>query len=433
MKKENQENLLKKRKKTTQPGNIPPRCQHFGTCGGCQWQNLAYEDQLKMKEELVQKIFEAADIKEGKWKPMIGCDNPWKYRNKIELSFGQEENEELRLGFHLPKRRYELFDVEECHLMRPYAAFIAGKIREFMRKNDVSVYHFRRNEGFLRTLFIREGKHTGEWMLNLVGSKDRFDLESQLRDLVVTESEKFFEKGGGKNYNPKLVSFYLTRMIVQKGQRTRLEEKLIYGKPVIREKLKVVGGPRGNRSKPELNFEISPQSFFQPNTFQAEKLYETVLQMASLTGKEIVYDLFCGTGTISLCLASQAKKVYGIEVEKKAIENAVENARRNRIANVEFAAGDVGKRIFSMEEKPDLMVLDPPRAGVAKKTLLKIIEFKCPRLVYVSCNPESLARDVKLLQENGYKLEIIQPVDMFPQTRHIECVARIKKKGLTRR
>lgn len=421
---EGKENSVKK-------GEIAPRCQHFGTCGGCQLQHFKYEDQLKWKFGRVQEVL--AEVVPGKaWEPIKGCDNPWEYRNKLELSFGREEDGGWRLGFHLPKRRYDVFELEECFLMAPYAAFIAGRIRDFMLSREVSVFHFRANEGFLRSLYVREGKHTGELMVNLVGSGERFDFESQLRDLVVTESEKFL--AGKKSASGKrsatgkrsaagkpvqLTSFYLTRMVAKKGQRTRQEEKLLYGKPVIREQLIVDGQT--------LNFNISPVSFFQPNTFQAEKLYETVLDFAGLTGQEVVYDLFCGTGTIGLSLAPRARKVYGVELEKKAVENAVENARRNRISNAEFEAGDVGSRVMAIPDEPDVMVMDPPRAGVAKKTLLKIMELESPRMVYVSCNPESLARDLGLLAENGYAVEKAQAVDMFPQTRHVECVVKVAR------
>src|SRR3989339_396532 len=395
------------------PLRIAPKCKHFGKCGGCKWQMLAYEEQLKFKESQVREAMShVGGLKnvETLVKPIIGCSEPWFYRNKMEFSFGNESKEdtELRLGLHPAGRHVDIFDVEECFLQSEKSSEILARVRDFARKNNLSFYNSATNEGLLSSLYIRDGKNTGEIMVNLVTCEE-FMLGKEFCEL--------FED------MPEIVSIYWTKIARKRGMKTQVGEVLLKGKPSIREEL----GMRHEAEGRSLKFKISPQAFFQPNTHQAEILYSQAVKAAGLTGSEVVFDLYCGTGTIGLFCAHKAKKIYGLELNESAIANAKQNAMLNGIENSWFKAGDVDKSIREIPDTPDVVIVDPPRAGLGESVVLKIVDFQPKTVVYVSCDPVNLARDLKTFVENGYKVESIQPVDMFPHTYHIENVARIVK------
>lgn len=382
------------------------RCKHFVTCGGCKWQFLPYAEQVNFKESQIRDIVERlAELPSEKVLTILPCSEPWFYRNKMELSFG-EGNDGAMLGFYPPGYHYEVFDLEECHLMAPWMAEIAARVREFAHKYDLSEYNSRTNEGLLRNLILREGKNTGEVMVNLVTSSELFDYADEFTALFA-------------DYE-RVTSLYWTTVHQVKGQKTWREEKLLAGKEVLTEALMLEDGSR-------LEFDIRPQAFFQTNTLQAQVLYSEVLAAAGLTGKETVFDLYCGTGTIGLFCAHKAKHVYGIEVNESAVENARSNAAHNKIENASFFLGTVESQLANLEAAPDVVIVDPPRSGLGEKVVQKTAAFGAARIVYVSCNPTTMARDLAWFAELGYETQQIRPVDMFPHTHHVECVSLLIK------
>lgn len=397
---------------------IAPRCRHFDECGGCTWQNLSYENQLKFKEQQVRETLEhvgnfSPEVCAHVMKPILGCEEPWEYRNKMEFSFGtvSRDDQTPQLGLHVPGRRYDIFDLKECFLTSPLVAELVIRVRAFVLQEKCSIYHEGRGKGLLRNLLIREGKHTGELMVALVTSGEPFEAVDRFRELFKNE--------------PRVTSLIHTIKIQKRGVRTSFHSTTLAGAPVIHEELHLENGH-------VLRFQIGPEAFFQPNTLQAEKLYGKAIELAELTGQEVVYDLYCGTGTIGMFCAHAARDVYGIELNEEAIGNARQNAMQNDIQNIHFLNGDVGKVLGHSFESiggppppPDVVIVDPPRAGLVGDAPFKVAALKAPKIVYVSCNPATLARDLKTLTREGYRLETIQPVDMFPHTTHIENVARL--------
>ena len=392
---------------------VPARCKHFGVCGGCALQFLSYEEQLKLKEQFVRDaLMRIGDIAIRRTSnpllPILGCKSPWFYRNKMEYSFGEDGT----IGLHPKGRFYEVFDLEECFLESESSVKIAHVVEAWGRANHISGFSTRTNSGVLKNLFVREGKNTNEVLVNLVTSEEL--KRPLLEDFKTTLAREC----------PQITSCYMTTVTVKRGFRTVMKEIHLYGKKALHEKLSVdVAGKTHT-----LEFEILPQAFFQPNTLQAQVLYGKAVEVASPTSSDIVYDLFCGTGTIGMFFAQRVKRVYGIELNKSAVENARENAAYNKIKNISFVCGDMDASIFTLPENPTITVVDPPRAGIAKKSLEKLMELAPPKIVYVSCNPSTLARDIKELS-GMYELKSAQPVDLFPQTYHVECVCLLEKKS----
>ena len=399
---------------------VPARCKHFDRCGGCTWQNLTYEEQLKFKSEQVWETLKhlggfSEDELERIMKPIVGYESevgPWEYRNKMEFSFGtpSKEDQTPLLGLHLPKRRFDILNVEECFLPGGIAAEVVEVVREFAREEGLSVYHATRNEGFLRNLVVREGKNTGDVMVNLVTAPGDFKARERLIERLMTGE-----------WAGRITSLLWTQKVQQRGVRTRMETQVLAGAPMIHEELRLESGE-------VLRFEVGPDAFFQPNTRQAQVLYGKAIELAGLTGKEVVYDLYCGTGTIGMFCAHAAREVYGIEINETAVKNAARNAAKNGIENVHFVAADVGKILSDVDfPRPDVVIVDPPRAGLSGDMPQQVVDLEAPVIVYVSCNPATLARDLRFLTQNGYVLDSVQPVDMFPQTTHIENVSLLKK------
>lgn len=386
---------------------IVPRCKHFDICGGCTWQFLSYEKQLEYKESQVRESLEHI----GKFvnppvEKIVGCNDPWNYRNKMEMSFARDPSgEKTRMGFHLRGRRYEVFDLEECFLESPFFEKFVNAFRIFVKGKGWQSFHEPSNTGFLRSLFVREGKNTGELMINLVTLGESFPQKHQdaFRDFV---SAGF----------PEVTSVYHTEMVQKRGSRTALHEHFLHGKPALSETLVLHDGTK-------LSFDIAPQAFFQPNTLQAQTLYSKVLEYAELTHDDIVFDLFCGTGTIGLFAAKKAKHVVGIEVNTDAVESANQNAKMNHVSNIEFYCGNVSGILNSVRMAPTCVIVDPPRCGLGEKTVNQIVAMHPKKIISVSCNPSTFARDAAMLCGLGYSLRRVAPVDMFPQTYHIETVA----------
>ncbi|MCA9374499.1 23S rRNA (uracil(1939)-C(5))-methyltransferase RlmD [Candidatus Peregrinibacteria bacterium] len=394
------------------PKRVDPKCRHFGesgdNCGGCSLQRLSYEDQLKLKEQHVRDAIERLGGLDGSVvQPAVGCDDPWFYRNKMELSFDVDRDGVLHFGLHVRRRRYDLVKLEECFLFAPYLGKFTSDMRTFFEGTD---YREESSEPTLKSLVIREGKNTGEILVNLI-----------VENGEATFLDGFVEAVRKSLADENVQSIYCTHILNKKGQRKQLTETLLWGKATIVDKLLIdVGG-----KKHELAFEISPQAFFQPNTLQAQKLFGLAIEAAGLSGKEVLYDLYCGAGTIALACAPFAKKVYGIELNESALLNARANAERNGILNAAFEVGDVAKELPNLDEAADVVIVDPPRSGLHESVIEHIGAMQPRRVVYVSCNPTTLARDLALFTKTGYTLERVQPVDMFPQTYHIENVATL--------
>lgn len=384
---------------------IEPRCKHFNVCGGCKWQFLDYEQQLKVKEQQVKDAVERiGGLSASLVASIIPNENPWFYRNKVELSFGSSPEGEAMLGFYPPGFHYEVFNLEDCFLQSKLMVEIVKKVRDFVTANRISVYNSKTHEGLLKTLTIREGKNTGETMIILTTSTGVFDHRQAFVELFKNDEN--------------ISSLYWNTVYQVPGQPTWIEENLLAGKAALTEVLMLENGQK-------LEFDILPRAFFQTNTKQAEKLYSQVVEMADLKGTEIVFDLYCGTGTIGLFCAHKAKQVIGIEINEAAVESARGNALKNKIKNAHFYLGGVEKRLENLTEKPDVLIVDPPRAGLEGETVKLCSAFGAEKIVYVSCNPSTLARDLKLFAEQGYQTVKIQPLDMFPQTYHVECVVSL--------
>ena len=403
---------------------VTPFCQHFGVCGGCKWQMLPYEKQLQYKQnEVVQNLRRIGKIALPEIYPIIGCTETARYRNKLEFTFSNKRYllpdeiqrrdtipQENALGFHVPRLYDKVIDITTCHLMNEPVNAIKNTIRAFARQQGYSFYDIREHRGWLRTLIVRIAT-TGEVMVNVCfgyGEPERNRLFEYLLQQV-----------------PGITTLLYTINPKKNDTIYDLQPQVYSGKGYIIEELRT-----GEGEKP-LQFKVGPKSFFQTNARQGERLYQVTRDFAGLTGKETVYDLYCGTGSIGLFVSSKAKKVIGVETVEEAVDDARENAALNHIQHAQFFAGDVidvcNDAFFAQHGAPDVVITDPPRAGMHEKLARKILETAAPVVVYVSCNPATQARDLNLLDER-YEVTHIQPVDMFPQTHHIENVVRLTLK-----
>ena len=397
-----------------------PFCQHFGVCGGCKWQMLPYEKQLVYKQqEAAQNLKRIGKIELPEILPIVGGADTIHYRNKLDFTFSNkryltseeikapgEEVQQNALGFHVPRIFDKIIDIETCYLMDEVNNAIRNTTRDFARENKYTFYDIKQHTGWLRNIIIRYC-NTGELMVNIcLGYEDEIETKKLLDNLL----QKV----------PAITSLLYTINTKWNDTIYNLSPQAYFGKGFVIEQLE------------EFKFKIGPKSFFQTNTRQAEKLYSITRDFAQLTGNEIVYDLYCGTGSIGIFVSKLAKKIIGVEAIPEAIEDAKENAALNNITHAEFFAGDVIKicndAFFEQHGRPDVIITDPPRAGMHEKLVLKLLEIAAPSIVYVSCNTATQARDIGLLSEK-YLVEKIQPVDMFPHTHHIECVVLLKLKN----
>ena len=390
-------------------GRVEPKCKYFKKCGGCKLQHMNYETQLDFKWERVKDcIKKIGGLSEDLVEYPIGMEeNPYKYRNKVQLPIGMDKSRPV-LGFYAP-RSHDIIDIEECLIQEEDANKISKITREWIEEFNIMpafVDGKFNKKGLLRHVMIRKGFKTGEVMVVIVATrKDLKHIDELIKKLE-------FHVEGLKSVvlcvNAKDTNVILTP-----------ECYTLWGEDYIQD---YIG---------DFRFNISPLSFFQVNPMQTEVLYNKVLEYAELTGKETVFDAYCGTGSITLFLSQKAKKVYGVEIVEPAIINARENAKMNNVSNTEFFVGkseEVIPKLIKEGVKADVIVVDPPRKGCDIKLLKAIGETKPERVVYVSCDPSTLARDLKILDELGYKTEKVQPVDMFPQTAHIENVAKLVRK-----
>lgn len=389
---------------------VNPPCAIYKRCGGCKLQHASYKAQLDFKWDRVKDCVS----KIGKLDPSIvkyplGMEEPWRYRNKVQLPIGLI-NGEVKIGFFAP-RSHDIIDMESCLIQDEIGDKVVKLTREWIEKFNIRPYNVDGEydeKGIVRHIMIRRGFTTNEVMVVLVTNGEKLPHKEEFVDLMVKNIPGI--KSVIQNINSKKTNVILG-----------LESKTLWGEDTISD---YIG---------DFRFNISPLSFFQVNPIQTEVLYGKALEYANLTGNEEVFDAYCGTGTITLFLSQKAKKVYGVEIIPQAIDNAWINAKENKVENVEFFVGEsevVIPDLINKGVKADVVVVDPPRKGCDKKLLDAITNINAKKIVYVSCDPSTLGRDLKVLEENGYKTLEVQPVDMFPNTSHVENVAKLIKNNL---
>jgi 23S rRNA (uracil1939-C5)-methyltransferase len=383
---------------------VPAPCSHYPACGGCRFQDLAYDAQLEAKQEQVRDALRRiGGIAEPPLEPILPAESEFFYRNKLEYSF-TDTPDGPALGFHKAGRWDEVLEIEKCWLTTDLGNAIRNAARDWARAERLEVFDQAEQTGYLRHFVVREGRNTGQVLVQLVtAAGERFD-----RDELIERLRRFPEVRSihwGVNEAP--------------AELTNVPTTLLWGEEAIEEKL---GG---------LRFRVRPNAFLQTNTAMAERLYELAAGYAALTGGETVYDLYCGIGTIALTLASRALTVWGVEVSEESVACALENAELNGISNAAFFAGETADSLAELRERagaPDIIVVDPPRAGLSNKALRRLGRLEAPRIVYVSCNPTTLAGNVKELAASwGYELQRVRPVDMFPHTPHVESVSLLTR------
>ena len=404
------------------PLEVESICPHFGACGGCTYQNLPYENQIEMKSNQVKELIDQVFVnrqedpeKSYTFEPIHPSPVQYGYRNKMEFSFGDEYlNGPLALGMHKKGSFYDIVTVPECQIVDADYRFILTTVLDYCRENQLSFYHKLRHTGYLRHLLVRKAQKTGEILIALITTtQEAHDFSNLTNQLVQLEKE-------GK-LTGKIAGILQTRNDSLADVVQSDETVILYGKDYFYEEL--LG----------MKFKISQFSFFQTNSLGAEVLYETARSYVgnlNADGKrdKVVFDLYSGTGTIAQMLAPVAKKVVGVEIVAEAVEAAKENAELNGLHNCEFIAGDVLKVLDDVTDKPDFIVLDPPRDGIHPKALTKIINFGVDQIVYISCKPTSLARDLAVFLENGYRVVKVTTVDMFPGTVHVETLVALHRK-----
>lgn len=403
------------------PQRIDPRCRHAKVCGGCSWQHVTYEEQLRFKREQVQDHMERiGGLKNLEVKPTLGCEKIFYYRNKMEYSVGHKrwlsreeiEREEFvsdrcfAAGLHAPGRFDKILNLQECHLQDPVSYQILDFVRNYCIEHEIEPYNTIDNKGFMRNVVIRTSHHTADLMVNLVTFKDDQDVMGNISGALLEEFPRITTIVNNINdtKSPTAVGRY---------------EKILHGQGYI---VDSIG---------DYSFKIGANAFFQTNTRQAEQLYEVARKFVDPQPGEIIYDLYCGVGTLSLFMSGFADKVVGVEMSNIAIKNARANAKENQVENVTFAKGDMkdtfNQAFVDKYGEPGCIITDPPRSGMHPDVVKQLNRLKVPKLVYVSCNSSTMARDLKELNK-VYDILDIQPVDMFPQTYHIETVANLRLK-----
>ena len=383
------------------PKRNTPFCEVYGRCGGCSIQHMSKDAGLEFKENLVREnLKRIGKLEDVEVFDIISMEEPFRYRNKAQYPVGTKRGE-VQIGFYA-KRSHDIIEGPTCGIQHELSDKIKVIVKEYIVDNNVSTYDETTAKGLVRHVVTRVGFKTGEVMVVLVLNGKNLPQKDRLIDALVSEVPEI--KSIIINVNKEKTNVILGNKNI-----------VIYGQDSITE---YIG---------KLKFKISPQSFFQVNPVQTEVLYNKVLEYADLNQQDIVLDLYCGIGTISLFLCKKAKKVYGVEVVEEAVKDARENARINGVGNVEFIVGEVEKVLPGMGVKADVVVVDPPRKGCDENLLETLVKIKPPKIIYVSCNPSTLARDLKYLSENGFKVDKAQPVDMFSWTAHVELVALMSR------
>jgi len=399
------------------PDRITPKCQHANVCGGCSWQHVPYSKQLEFKTRQVTDHIRRIAGLETPVLPAIGSENQFYYRNKMEYSISDKrwlteaeiksdefiDDTTFAAGLHAPGRFDKILDLNECHLQRKESFQILQFIKNYCIEHGIEPFRIFEKEGFLRHVMIRTSHHTNDFMVNLVTFQDDQEVVKKLSGELLDSFPMITTIVNNVNDqpNPTAIGRY---------------EHVVFGPGFIRDRIG------------EFEFKIHPNAFFQTNTAQAERLYDIALDFAELQEGDIVYDLYCGVGTLSLYMSQKASKVLGIELVDVAVENAKFNALENKVENVSFVRGDM-KDVFTKEMveeygAPDVLITDPPRAGMHPDVVDRLCELRVPKIVYVSCDSSTMARDLKVLSQE-YEINVVQPVDMFPQTYHVEAIAKL--------
>ena len=390
--------------------DVEPNCPHFGDCGGCSYQTMSYENQLKLKEDMVKGILDNAIKGDYQFEGILGSPVQWGYRNKMEFSFGDEfKDGPLALGMHKKNSFHDIVTVDNCKIVDRDYNIILRCVLDYCAKKELPFYHKLRHEGYVRHLLVRRTTKTKELLVALVTTSDA-EMEKKADLMSLVEEIKALDLSAKLCGVIHIINDGLAD-VVQSD-----ETRVLYGQEYVYEEL--LG----------LKFKISVFSFFQTNSLGAEVLYSKAREYIGETKDKLIFDLYSGTGTIAQILAPVAKKVVGVEIIEEAVEAAKVNASLNNLDNCEFIAGDVLKVIDDLQDKPDLIVLDPPRDGINPKALQKIIDFGVDRMVYISCKPTSLARDLEMLQEQGYKVVKAAAIDQFPNTNHVETIVLLSHK-----
>lgn len=381
-------------------------CPHSEFCGGCIYQGVSYADQLAEKEKQVKELLEKKSVQPDKLDAIEGCPSQYGYRNKMEYTFGDfVKDGEISLGMHRKKNFMSIVTVDRCQLVDPDFNLILSAVLDFVKERSYPFYHKKTHKGMMRNLIIRKGVRTEELLINIVTSSEPgFDEEAFLQMLL------------GLDLNNRIVGILRTVNDNLADAVNCDELRTLWGRDYYMEK--ILG----------LDFKVSAFSFFQTNVEAVERLYTEALALADSFEGKTVFDLYCGTGTISQVLALKAKKVLGIELVSEAVAAARENAKANGLNNCSFIAGDVFEVLKNVEEKPDVIVVDPPRVGIQPKALDKIIAYDVPEIVYISCNPKTMADNLKYAEYYGYDCKYLKPFDNFPMTKHIESIALLKKR-----
>lgn len=409
---------------TPSPLRVEPFCRHFGICGGCKWQMLPYQNQVQYKQQQVQdQLQRIGHVSLPEIQPIMGSPREKYYRNKLEFTFSATRyrtTEELKvaggaplpaepaLGFHAPGLFDKVVDIHTCYLQQEPTNLLLQVLRDYSLERKLPYYDYRTQTGWLRNIILRVAR-TGEILINLVIQHEKEKERKALLEHLL-------------QHIPGITTLHYTINPKVNDSIHDLEVHCYYGKGYIEETLE------------DFRFKISPKSFFQTNTYQAEALYKATREFAGLTGNEVVYDLYCGTGSIGIFCSKKAKKIIGIEVIDDAIKDARENAALNNLDNCTFYTGDVAEictdDFFAQHDRPDVIITDPPRAGMHPKLVEQLLNIAAPKIVYVSCNPATQARDLQLLDKK-YSITRLQPVDMFPHTHHIENIALLELKQPT--
>jgi len=403
------------------PNRVDPKCQHAANCGGCSWQHVSYDHQKEFKRKHVRDhLHRIGGLTDLEVNPIIGCENPFYYRNKMEYSFGHKRwlsQEEIQrdefvddscfaAGLHAPGLYDKILNLHECHLQDPISYQILDFVRSWCIEHDVAPFNPVDREGFMRNLVIRNSHHRDDLMVNIVTYHDDQECIKKLSDALL---EHF----------PAITTIVNNVNDTKSSTAEGRYEKIIYGPGYVVDQIG------------DYSFNIDANAFFQTNTAQADQLYEVVKTFANIQPEETIYDLYCGVGTLTIFLSKLAKKLTGIELEETTIKNAKKNAQQNNVDNISFVKGDM-KDVFTSDlidqhGVPDCLITDPPRAGMHNDVVDQLIELKAPKLVYVSCNSATMARDLEKLNK-VYDIRDVQLVDMFPQTYHIETVANLRLK-----
>ena len=388
------------------PLETAPVCKHFGECGGCSILSLPYEKQLEIKSEQVLKLFEEQDITGFEFLGIEGSPVERLYRNKMEYTFGDEvKGGPLTLGMHKKGRHLDIITVDGCELVDEDFIKVLSSTVEYFAQKNLPYYRINSHQGYLRNLVVRKGVNTNELMVNIVTTtQEDFDM-TEYKDMILNLGTK-----------AEVVSILHTLNDGLADAVNCDELRVLHGRDHIYEEL--LG----------LRFKISPFSFFQTNTLGAEKLYSMAREFVGDYKDKVLYDLYSGTGTIGQVLSQKARKVYGIEIVEEAVEAANENAKLNGLTHCEFIAGDVAKTVNSLKERPDIIIVDPPRPGIHKDAVRDISKFNAEEIIYISCNPKTLVVDLQGFESYGYEVKKVRCMDMFPNTPHCETVVLLQRK-----